>query len=344
MKGTTQSKVYLLFAAIMLVLPPLHGTAEEGLDISVQGDVLTARPAMREITLIGYTRARHIMDIVSEESGRCIKVAADVGDRIGEDGVFAVLDTTFIDLAIKKNRVNQKRLDNLIAYHTKEVSRYEELVESETAAESKLDSLQNMLDQAMFEIQDLKVQEAELKERRARHHIKIAKGWTVTERTVEPGEWVSVGKHLGRAADFNTLLVPFSLSPDEYNALKKQNSTVRLFLPDEGDRGRSLEASVERISLAFDPETRKINVDLAIRKGVSDKRGGLRAELNLMIADPTGAVLVPDSAVVERYEEFWMTRVNGEKVRVVYLGNGPQGTTRVRSPEIRPGDKFKIKP
>jgi hypothetical protein len=200
------------------------------------------------------------------------------------------------------------------------------------------------MDQAQFEIQNLKVEEAELRERRARHLIKVPEGWTVTERAVEPGEWVSVGKHLGRAGDFRTLLIPFSLSPAEYNTLKKQNGTVELFFPDENEVGRKLEASVERVSLAFDPETRKINIDLAVHEGLSDQRGGLRAELTLMIPDPSGAVLVPASAVLERYEEFWLTRANGERIRVVFLGNGPQDTSRVRGEEVRPGDKFKVKP
>jgi RND family efflux transporter MFP subunit len=344
MQGATRSRIIAFFAVIIAALPSFNAAAGETLGPRVQGDIFTARPAMREIRLVGYTRARHIMDIVSEESGRCVEVTADVGDRIGKDGVFAELDTTFIDLAIEKNQVNQRRLEKLITYHAKEVRRYKELVESETAAESKLDSLQSQLDQAVFENQNLKVQEAELRERRARHHIKVPKDWTIIERTVEPGEWVSVGKDLGRAGDFRTLLVPFSMSPSEYSALKKQNSTVNLFFPDEGEGGRKLEASVERVSLAFDPETRKINIDLAVREGLSDKRGGLRAELTLTIPDPSGAVLVPASAVVERYEEFWLTRVDDEKVRVVFLGNGPEGTTRVRAPEVRPGDKFKVKP
>ncbi len=344
MKGATRFKIFVFFAAFVAIFPSFAAAADKEIESWGQGDVFAAMPAMRVISLIGYTRARHTMEIVSEESGRCAKVTADVGDRIGSEGVFAILDTTFIDLAIKKNEVNQKRLDNLIAYHTKEVRRYKELVESETAAESKLDSLENIRDQAVFEIQDLKVQEAELKERKARHHIKIPNGWTVTERTVEPGEWVSVGERLGRAGDFSSLLVPFSLSPEEYNALKKQNSSIRLFFPDEGEAGVALEASLERISLAFDPETRKINVDLTVTRGLSNKRGGLRAELTLMVPDPSGAVLVPAAALVERYEEFWLTRHNGEKVRVVFLGNGPQGTIRVRSPEISHGDKFKLKP
>lgn len=336
--------MFLVFLLTPLfVLLAVDTFAQDTPDSSVQDGVFVAKPAMRQVRLIGYTRARRILDIVSEESGRCIKVTADVGDRIAKDGLFAVLDTTFIDLAIKKNQVNQKRLQNLITFYGKDVKRFQELVESETAAQSKLDNIQNKMDQAQFEIQNLKVEEAELRERRARHLIKVPEGWTVTERAVEPGEWVSVGKHLGKAGDFRTLLVPFSLSPEEYNTLKKQNGTVELFFPDENEVGRKLEASVERVSLAFDPETRKINIDLAVREGLSDQRGGLRAELTLMIPDPSGAVLVPASAVLERYEEFWLTRANGERIRVVFLGNGPQGTSRVRGEEVRPGDKFKVK-
>ncbi|UCE83951.1 MAG: HlyD family efflux transporter periplasmic adaptor subunit [Deltaproteobacteria bacterium] len=343
MKDTSRCMFLVFLLTPLFVLLAVDTFAQDTPDSSVQDGVFVAKPAMRQVRLIGYTRARRILDIVSEESGRCIKVTADVGDRIAKDGLFAVLDTTFIDLAIKKNQVNQKRLQNLITFYGKDVKRFQELVESETAAQSKLDNIQNKMDQAQFEIQNLKVEEAELRERRARHLIKVPEGWTVTERAVEPGEWVSVGKHLGKAGDFRTLLVPFSLSPEEYNTLKKQNGTVELFFPDENEVGRKLEASVERVSLAFDPETRKINIDLAVREGLSDQRGGLRAELTLMIPDPSGAVLVPASAVLERYEEFWLTRANGERIRVVFLGNGPQGTSRVRGEEVRPGDKFKVK-
>jgi RND family efflux transporter MFP subunit len=284
------------------------------------------------------------MDIVSEEAGRCVRVVADVGDQIKKDGLFAVLDTTFIDLSLKKNRVEQERLKSLIAYNGKEVRRYEELVERETAAQSTLDSLQNKLDQAQFQIQALQVQEAELRERQSRHHIRVPPGWSIIERTVEPGEWVSVGSSLGKAGDFRILIVPFSMSPAEYSALKKLNNKVELVFPDLDEKPLAVEASLERISPAFDPETRKINLELTISGNLPEKRGGLRTELSLEIPDPSGAVLVPSSAVAERYEEFWLTRVNGDRVRVLFLGDGPDNTYRVRSPELRPGDRLKAKP
>jgi multidrug efflux pump subunit AcrA (membrane-fusion protein) len=342
MKRVVRTSVVLIgftLALLFLSSPPV--AAEKQNDKHEPGLYFVAQPATRQVILTGYTRARRIVDIVSEEAGRCLEVQADIGDVIGKDGIFAFLDNTFINLAINKNQVEQKRLEKTIAFNTKEVRRYEKLVSRDTAAQSKLDELQNRLDQSEFQRQALGVEEANLKERKKRHVIRISSGWEIIERDIEPGEWVSVGKHLGKAGDYRTLLVPFSLSPEEYNALRKLEAGPTLYFPDEGDIGMALQAKLERVSPAFDPTTRKISVDLAIMQGLSRMRGGLRAELTLEIPDPSGAVLVPTSEVSERYEEFWLTRENGQQVRVVLLDHGPDNTSRVRSPEVSPGDKFK---
>ena len=344
MKTTALRKMLVFSVAIVTVLQSVEALGREIVPPSAPGDIVVAKPAMHRVTLTGYTRARYVMDIASEEAGRCVKVIADVGDQIGKDGLFAVLDTTFIDLTLKKNQVDQERLANVIAFHAKEVGRFEKLVERETAAQSRLDEIQNKLDQAEFQIKTLKVQETELKERRGRHYIKIPQGWSIIQREVETGEWVSVGKNLGKAGDFRTLLVPFALSPEEYRALKTLKGPIELFLPGENQNTISLKASVARISPAFDPETRKINVELAVTETLSENRGGLRVELTLEMPDPSGAVLIPAAAVAERYEEFWLTRANGEKIRVLFLGDGPDNTYRVRAATLNPGDKFKVKP
>jgi RND family efflux transporter MFP subunit len=344
MKTTALHKILVFSVAIVTVLQSGKALGREIVPPSAPGDVVVAKLAMHRVTLTGYTRARYVMDIVSEEAGRCVNVTADVGDQIGKDGLFAVLDTTFIDLTLKKNQVDQERLANVIAFHAKEVGRFEKLVERETAAQSRLDEIQNKLDQAEFQIKTLKVQETELKERRSRHYIKIPQGWSIIQRDVETGEWVSVGKNLGKAGDFRTLLVPFALSPEEYRALKRIKGPIELSLSSEDQETTALKASVARISPAFDPETRKINVELAVTETLPENRGGLRAELTLEMPDPSGAVLIPAAAVAERYEEFWLTRANGEKIRVLFLGDGPNNTYRVRAAKVNPGDKFRVKP
>jgi hypothetical protein len=106
-------------------------------------------------------------------------------------------------------------------------------------------------------------------------------------------------------------------------------------------------ARLLRVSPAFDQTSRKIQVELQISEGITDPRGGLRTELVLTIPLNSGAVVVPESALVKRYEQYWLRRPDGEEVRVVYLGReeGTEGAVvRVASPEVKAGDRFQRHP
>jgi RND family efflux transporter MFP subunit len=330
---------HLKLIVLCLTLVALLGLAPAA-EAAQNATIAVAQPALIEQTLTGYTRARHVMDMAGEEAGRCLKVLADVGDSIPSNGVFAVLDTTFIDLSIRKNTAEQKRLQSQLHFNSKEVERYTALVKKGLDDQSNLDDLINQRDKAMLELEALKIEAANLAERRARFVIKGQPGWRVTERMVEPGEWVSAGEVVGKAADFHTLLVPFAFTPEEYGYLRRQNGSTRLFFPDEDKKGQNIKAKLERVSPAFDETTRKIRVDLSVSKGLQEKRGGLRARLKLQLPDPSGAVYLPASCVRERYEEYWVTPENGQPVRVVFLGHGPDGLVRVRSTQVSPGQHF----
>ncbi|MFW5489348.1 MAG: efflux RND transporter periplasmic adaptor subunit [Desulfovibrio sp.] len=328
-------------AAILLVLVVFFSAAPCP---AAQNATAVARPALIEQTLTGYTRARHVMEVAGEEAGRCLRVLADVGDTIPASGIFAVLDTTFIDLSIRKNQADQKRIQSDVDYNVKETDRYSTLVQKELEDQSTLDELISHRDTALQQMEALKIEEANLRERRTRFVIKARPGWRVTERLVEPGEWVSAGKVVGKAADFSTLLVPFAFTPEEFGFLRRQADEAKLFFPDEGTNGKIISAKVELVSPAFDAVTRKIKVDLAVSEGLKEKRGGLRAVLSVNLPDPSGAVFLPASCVKERYEEYWVTPEKGEPVRVVFLGHGPDGQVRVRSPQVHPGQHFLLQP
>lgn len=304
-----------------------------------QSEVFVAKPASREVILTGYTRARQRLKIVSEAAGRCIRVVADVGDTIGEDGLFAVLDSTFVKLALKKKRLEQRRVERAIAYDVKEVNRYRVLVKRDSMAQSVLDDLENRLDQNRIRLEALKVEAKELKERLARHTIRVPSGWTLVNRSLEPGQWVPSGAVVGQVGNFQHLLVPFALSSQELTALETLEGIPRLFFPAVG---KTVPAPVERISPAFDATTRKTQVDLLVRGGLSPMRGGLQAELTIQVPDSSGAVWVPIRAVSERYEEFRLIRENGEEIPVVLLDKGSHGLARVQSPDVRPGDRFRV--
>lgn len=314
-------------------------------------ETFTARPSERSVALTGFTRARATMELVSENAGRVTRVAADVGDPVGKSGVFAELDGVFTSLELQSNRVEQRKLQETIDYYDKEAGRYRRLVSSESAAQAKLDELEHQLQIARRELEALRIQEQVLVERLSRYTVRAPAGWKIIEREVEPGEWVAAGQVLGRAGDYRTLIVPFALSPTEYESLMRETDGLSLALP---EKRRNAQAKIHRVSPGFDRDTRKIGVELALAgeslKG--DKRGGLRAILELDIPENSGAVIVPESAVVERYEEHWLTRPDGQEVKVVVLGPGPAGESpfgdmpavRVSSPDVLPGQMFLSRP
>jgi hypothetical protein len=59
----------------------------------------------------------------------------------------------------------------------------------------------------------------------------------------------------------------------------------------------------------------------------------------------SGAVLVPEQALKQRYEQYWLKKPDGKEIAVVYLGNAfdiDTGLIRVVSPDVKPGDHFLI--
>jgi RND family efflux transporter MFP subunit len=331
-------KKLLIAAAVTLAAYTLApGTAP-----AASPETFKALASERTVSFTGYTRARTTMELVSENAGRVQEVMADVGDRIGAKGVFARLDSTFTWLDLENNRVEQKKLVETIEYYGTEADRYRSLVGSQSAAQSKLDELEHQLAVARHELEALKITERVLKEKLSRFRVKAPAGWTVTRRSIETGEWVAAGQAVGQAGDFTTLIVPFALAPDEYERLESEAGNLSLTLP---DKGLTVPAKIHRTDPGFDPETRKTRVELAFAKTdeLKDKRGGIRAVLELEVPEDSGAVLVPASAVKELYEENTLTRPDGGRVGVVVLGPGPNGHKdwlRVTSPEIEPGDEF----
>jgi len=304
--------------------------------------LVAAEPAVRRVDLTGFTRARAALPLVAETPGRVEQVAWDVGETIGEDGVFARLDDTFIALELEEVKVQQERLNAQIDYDQREVKRYTKLARKNNASASQLDTLEQTLRDNRHELRVLEVKQRVLEERLTRTLVRAPAGWQVTGRTIEPGQWVKDGENVGAAADFSALIVPFALTPEQYAALTAASDGIRLSLP---DLKRDVAASIYRTNPGFDPVTRKIALDLEILDQIDPRRGGLRAQLSLDLPERTGAVMLPPQAVERTYEELWVTREDGERLRVMLLGDraGPDGDRlRVASPDVEPGQRFRL--
>ena len=306
-------------------------------------NLAVANSAQQSITLTGFTRARTKLDLSPEMSGRVEQVFADIGEAIPKNGHFACLDRTFINLEIESNRAEVARTKVDIDYFKKQVDRYQKLVSQNSSSQIQLDDHARSLETARQQLRILKTKGRELAERKKRHCISAPVGWLVIERQIEPGEWIDKGDSTGKVGNFSELLIPFAVSMPEFQALQKAGDSIRIKMP---DLGVQVPASLEKISPGFDEQSRKIKLVLAIDGAKEVHRGGLRAQVSLNIPDENNTFTLPARALDERYEQYWLQRENGERIKVVYLGKDDQqgklgdAMVRISSPLIKPGDKF----
>ncbi|ESQ11160.1 MAG TPA: HlyD family secretion protein [Chromatiaceae bacterium] len=302
---------------------------------------------MREITLTVFTSACARLPLVTEASGRVQSIYYDVGATIGGESRFARMDDTFLRLKLEEVNVEQTRLCLQIAFDKREVNRYEKLLRQNHAVVSQLDTFQQTLANHQNEQWRLEVESRVLNERLKRTKVLAPTGWRVTERDVEPEQWVNVGEHIGEVADFTILTVPFALTPEQHAALtnmSKQFDGIHLTL---SELGQQVAASMWRTISGFAPTTRKIAIELKLRTAVASSCGGLRTELVIPTPERSGAVMLPPETVRQSFEEHWVDPVEGNPNRVLLLGSysGPDGKKlRIGSPEVFPGARFKISP
>ena len=304
-------------------------------------DTFEAVAAPRVISLTGFTRPRVEMTLVSEESAMCIAVHADVGDTIGPNGLFVNLDPKFINLEIAQLKADIDRLKSDMSYYDKEADRYIKLVKKNTASQSELDLHIRNLNSAESLLRSTQLKLNVNEEHLRRYTLRAPAGWKVIKRYIEPGEWVTKGEKVAELGNFKTLLVPYALTVKELEKIESMGGKVTLDLP---DINKSVVANLERISPDFDPESRKIDVDFEIASGDFNFRGGLRTELKIEMVDPGGSVIVPAAAVVKAYDDYFLVRPDGVRVKVLILGKTEDGKLRASSRAVKAGQKFLLKP
>jgi RND family efflux transporter MFP subunit len=305
--------------------------------------LVQAKPAVQREVQSGFTRAYSRLILSAEQAGRIVRVSGDVGDHVNKDEPFACQDDTYLDLELRANRAERESLRVDSAYFQKEVTRYSKLVKKNSSSKSQLDTAQRNLDKTRTQLKALAIEAEILTERKERLCIVAPVGWRVIKRYVEPGKWVNAGEPVVEVGDYSHLVVPFALSMMEFQALLAQQQTgLSVVMP---ELQAELPARLIRLSPAFDEQSRKIHLELELSKGLTKHRGGLRVELALNIPTRSGAVLVPQQALKQRYEQYWLRRPDDSEIAVVYLGrsSGPdKDWVRVVSPDIKPGDQFQV--
>lgn len=312
---------------------------------TVSGETgLFVETAKKEVVLKGYTRGKQKATLSSEVTGRVLQVNYDVGDVAGKTP-FVRVDPTFISFQIETLRYSIKKLDVAIqqsdsrtAFLLKEFNRFDTLYKGNSAAENRRDAAREEYEQARLERESIVAEKGlqgtrlnELIERRKRHDIYAPAGWIFTQRTVDIGEIITPGTPLATVTDFSRLEAPLAVSAAELAALQQLPQKFQVAL-----NGRKATASIGSINPEFNEKTRKLEIEIEIRRFKGDHRGGLEVAIPLRIR--TEGFQIPRAAVVNRYDNPKVRlKQTGEEIRILILGESNDHILIAEDERLSPG-------
>lgn len=308
-------------------------------------ELIELQPYRPVMNITGLTYPVKEMTITSEVNGRCTAMLAEVGDTLSEDGRLAEIDTTFITLDLTANQIAREQMTRQLAHEEKTLARYTALHQKNSVPQAQLDEIALAADLHRIGLKNLANQERRLKEQLSRHTLTAPVGWQVIERHIEPGEVIQTGTPVARLGDFRQLRIPLAVTYAELQIVSTMEN-LRITLP---DTGREAAAFIHRISPVFDPQTRKITLELAAAADQPGHdgplRGGMRAELRFAGKISSSTFLVPRSALTSRYEAHWLTRPDGSRVQVLLQGSLDDGRQAVISAGgLSVGERFLASP
>lgn len=303
----------------------------DGRVVNVEVATLAAEPFTETIRITGVAEANRDVTLSAEESGRIRELPVEKGAPVADGDVVARIDD-----AILAAEVGQARAQAELARERFE--RQEQLFRQEQAI-SEITYLE-----ARYGAEQAAERLASLEERLARTRVRVPFDGVLDDRLVELGSMVSPGTPVARLVDLDPIRVSGGV-PERYapDVEVGTEATVRFdVLPDTSFRAR-----LAYVGATVDRESRTFPVEFTVRNPGRIVKPEMVANIEIVRRRLTGAVVVPQDAVVRREDGFAAFVVeegaDGPVARVRRLEVGPAREDRVvvRS-GLEPGDRLVV--
>jgi len=303
MQNMNWRSFYLAGAFLILGLtacenrPPAREAEPELSIAEVEIKVLQEQPWVEKISSFGAIDAAQEIVITVDFSERVKKVHFEEGDRIKAGQLLIELDRRKQELRLARFRTSLKEAKATLANAQTTLKRQETLYAKRNIPLSKLEETQLALKSARARYEEaltaVQLGERELADRR----ITSPAAGQVVKRSVQPGETVSPGAPLMVIQVVDAVRVITFVTEKDINHLSLGSEAV---VTTPGVPGRTYSARIESLGTKADPDTGSFSVKLAIPNTEGLLRPGMTARVSLQGLQYQDAILIPDSALVDR--------------------------------------------
>jgi RND family efflux transporter MFP subunit len=335
-------------ALVLLVLAP--GCSSEAaakveppapaIDVEiVQAQVATVPKTVRLTgTLVGEIES----NFAANASGRVLEVKVDVGSRVKKGDVLARLDTNAASLVASEASAQAELARSRRESAKRECERAAKLFESGAISKQELDRTKDQCDTS-----DLDVRAAELRVGQASKTVvdgvvRSSFDGVVTERFVEPGEYVRPDSNVVRVATVDPLRLHIEV-PEAFVASAKEGAKVSLSV--SAYPGRSWSAAIDRRGVAVRQASRDVVCEASVPNADDALLPGMFATVELTVGEeplPT----VPRKAVTLHAGKARVFVVTGGHAneRAVFLGPEIEGERVAVRRGLSPEDQLVAAP
>jgi multidrug efflux system membrane fusion protein len=219
-------------------------------------------------------------DIIATTAGKVTKVNFNLGSAIRQGSTLVELDNRLKELSLEATQLSIDRLK-------KDVTRYNTLLAGNATTEIQVNETRYNYENAVNQAEQIKKQIADA-------NVKAPIGGQIVQKDIEPGEYITVGKVLGRVLDVNRLKVQVPVNESDVYQLRV-GQVVRVSA--DVFPGRTFNG---RISYIAPQGTEEHNYPIEI---TVDNGGGLKAGtfVNVDFSQKSNqkALQIPRSALVE---------------------------------------------
>jgi RND family efflux transporter MFP subunit len=266
----------------------------------VQVAAVTEHSVTPRTWLPGSIVSRADARIASVVGGRVVWVA-DVGQRVKAGTPLARLDDSVIRLRVADLAAQVARARAQRALAASQAERYDQLAATQALSASQLEEARAQRDMSAADVARAEAQLRQAQHEIADSEIRAPFSGVVTERFIQPGEYVSVGAATVRLV--NTADVEARATGAlELAANVRPGETVTV-----RDGERELSGRVRAVVPVGDDRSRQFEVRIAVAR--ADWLVGTPVEVSLPTAPGRKAVTVPRDALLIRQNRSYVLRV-----------------------------------
>jgi len=293
---------------------PVEAAAETAPVMQINpSEISTIEPQtlVQTVKVTGSLEPQSQTQLASQVSGRVVAVLARPGDAIREGDVLLQLDTESLTIQLNQQTSTAEATRAQLVLAESQLSRTTDLIERGLAASSGIEQAQSSVDALRANLAALEgqVEAAQIALQNAT--LKAPMDGIISERSVRPGQSVQQGAALFTIVDLSTL---------ELNASAPVGSSAQL-APDqavtitvEGLTDQTFAGTVDRINPIALAGTRSIPVYITLENSGGLLRGGMFATGQVTVASRSDAIAVPQAALREDSEGFFVLKLADGKV------------------------------